>query len=426
MGAKTKRSGAAKPPEDRSEAGNADSSRDWRTRATKGDDSSDSEEEDLPAETRRRKLKVAEVYKDQEDEEVVKRPEAPYRGVPEVVISVPRKEPTKAFVGTQPSKPEERLYRLRAPVQEEGLAKKLAKRILDGEVTFKAREATGISNEVREEVRRQLSKIRQPIIPRKEQDLVQVGDSPDDPLPFLMEEVSMLGDDALEIKELPQVQHVFVTSVAKPEFPAGSVMIPDPYLQYLESLAPDEAPKPVYVDETKRVFVATESARLRVINPKIHGMGQVESVIDSGSQIVSMAYDLAKEIGLTWDPDVQIYMQSANGSLEKSVGLARNVSFKFGDIVVYLQVHIINNPAYKVLLGRPFEILTESTFENGNDGSQIVTIKDPNTGRRTTMATLPRGEEKESIKQASIPVNPSAKTADPSKTTKDFHRSSRN
>jgi hypothetical protein len=139
-----------------------------------------------------------------------------------------------------------------------------------------------------------------------------------------------------------------------------------------------------------------------------------------------MAYDLAKEIGLTWDPDVQIYMQSANGSLEKSVGLARNVSFKFGDIVVYLQVHIINNPAYKVLLGRPFEILTESTFENGNDGSQIVTIKDPNTGRRTTMATLPRGEEKESIKQASIPVNPSAKTADPSKTTKDFHRSSRN
>jgi hypothetical protein len=84
-------------------------------------------------------------------------------------------------------------------------------------------------------------------------------------------------------------------------------------------------------------------------------------------------------------------MQSANGSLKKSAGLAKNVAFLFGDITVYLQVHVIDQPAYKILLGRPFEILTATTVQNRTDGSQIITIKDPNTGGRCTIPTHNRG-----------------------------------
>jgi hypothetical protein len=104
-----------------------------------------------------------------------------------------------------------------------------------------------------------------------------------------------------------------------------------------------------------------------------------------------MALAIAEYLGLTWDPDINIYMQSANAQVEKSVGLAKNVAFRFGDITIYLQVHIIQEPAYKVLLGRPFEILTASVAVNKRDGSQILTLTDPQTQKRCTLPTLERG-----------------------------------
>jgi hypothetical protein len=49
----------------------------------------------------------------------------------------------------------------------------------------------------------------------------------------------------------------------------------------------------------------------------VNGQGFIEAVVDSGSQIVSMALLEAEKMDLLWDPDVQIYMQSANGQLWK-------------------------------------------------------------------------------------------------------------
>jgi len=144
----------------------------------------------------------------------------------------------------------------------------------------------------------------------------------------------------------------------------------------------------------KQVYVARESAHLRVTFPVINNRDSVESVLDSGSQIVSMALDQAKSLGLIWDPKIQIYMQSANGTMEQLVGMAGNVQFKWGSMNIYLQVHIISNPAYKVLLGRPFDVLTSSRVENSADGGQVVTMTDPNTGRMYAVPTFDRGTTK--------------------------------
>ena len=51
---------------------------------------------------------------------------------------------------------------------------------------------------------------------------------------------ALLGDDALDIEELPRVG-VYVTTVAEGNIPIGSVVVQDPYLQYLESLEDEEA-----------------------------------------------------------------------------------------------------------------------------------------------------------------------------------------
>ena len=252
----------------------------------------------------------------------------------------------------------EKSYRIRAPIQREGVTDEVIDQIHNTEVTVKLGDLYSLSRELREGERLKLTKVRQPVQPK-----------PIEAAPEPVERVQpvavgiQLKEDALDIEELPKVG-VYVTTVAEGNIPAGSVVAQDPYLQYLESLEDEERPKQVYV--------ARESVHLRVTYPVINNRDSIESVLDSGSQIVSMALDQAKSLGLIWDPKVQIYMQSANGATEQSVGLARNVQFKWGTMTVYLQVHVINNPAYKVLLGRPFDVLTCSKIENSPDGGQVV------------------------------------------------------
>jgi hypothetical protein len=164
----------------------------------------------------------------------------------------------------------------------------------------------------------------------------------------------------------------------------GSVVVSDPVMQYLSALKPGEKPK--------SVVVAAESHALRSVYPLINGVGQVESLLDPGSQIVSMSKEVAMALQIPWDPDIVVHMESANKSLEKTLGLAKNVPFVFGSITVYLQVHVMGKAAYKVLLGRPFDTITESEVRNSKDGSQSLTLTDLNTGERCVMHTHERGK----------------------------------
>jgi hypothetical protein len=61
--------------------------------------------------------------------------------------------------------------------------------------------------------------------------------------------------------------------------------------------------------------------------------------------------------------------------------------FQIGEITIYLQLHVQQRAPFEVLIGRPFDVLTESVIKNHADGSQEVTITDPNTGNKCTMGT---------------------------------------
>ena len=87
-------------------------------------------------------------------------------------------------------------------------------------------------------------------------------------------------------------------------------------------------------------------------------------------------------------------MQSANGELDMSLGLARNVPFRIGPVTFYMQAHVINSTAYDVLLSRPFDILTESIIRNFANEDQTITIHDPNSGKHITIPMLARGTHK--------------------------------
>src|SRR6202023_2073326 len=124
----------------------------------------------------------------------------------------------------------------------------------------------------------------------------------------------------------------------------------------------------------------------------MNGSSEEECILDGGLQIVSMSKAVAVRLGLPWDPEICIHMQSANNQIEKSLGLVRNVPFRFDHVTVYLQVHVINEPAYKVLLGRPFDAVTRSTYRNDEYGGQTLILKCPITSLDIEFETFERGE----------------------------------
>jgi hypothetical protein len=165
--------------------------------------------------------------------------------------------------------------------------------------------------------------------------------------------------------------------------PANAFIVPDPYETYLKTLPEGQKPKPL--------VVARVSHALRSIVPIVNNIGRVECVVDPGCQVIAMSEDVCNRMMICYDPTLVVQMVSANGTLDYSLGLARNVPFQFGEITLYLQIHVLRGPAYDVLLGRPFDVLTRSVVRNYQDERQTITICDPNTGKQTTIPTIARG-----------------------------------
>ena len=104
-----------------------------------------------------------------------------------------------------------------------------------------------------------------------------------------------------------------------------------------------------------------------------------------------MSEEVCNALALPYDPTICLHMMSANRGVDQSLGLVRNVPFLVGDITLYLQVHVLHGPAYDILLGRPFDVLTRSVVCNFSDENQTITIIDPNSGRKATVLTIPHG-----------------------------------
>lgn len=278
-------------------------------------------------------------------------------------------------------------YQMKAPIEQENSAKEILDKLMKAEVTWEVEDLLAASEPVRKELIRLIAKKR--VAPKEVNSLEEAPIQETlDTMPFAVseeEEEVYLRPDAIRVEDLPPASVLLTTDRQIGHVPAGALIMDDPVLQYLDSLPNGTEPKQIYV--------AKESQSLRSVYPLINGIKVEESVTDGGSQIISMAERTALEMGISWNPDIRIHMQSANSQLEMTLGLARNIPFAFGDITVYLQVHIIANPAYKVLLGRPFDVLTESLVKNTADGGQTITIKDPNTGKRSTIPTFPRGQD---------------------------------
>jgi hypothetical protein len=285
-----------------------------------------------------------------------------------------------------PAKRNEPAYKTLPPVYDGKIASTVYDRAMSTEVTLTQRELLSLSPEVRSQVREATSARRTP--PTKEHNINILADDPQ--LPFAFDD---LDDDEEEVNEKPTA--TLFNSKGEPFTPPpGAIIVPDPYETYLKSLPRGTIPE--------QLIVAKESSALRSIFPLVDNQQDVECILDPGSQIIAMSEYLCTDLGLIYDPSIVLNMQSANGEVDQSLGLARNVPMTLGEITLYVQIHVIRSPAYDILLGRPFDILTESVVRNFANEDQTITIRDPNTGLRATIPTLPRGRPRHHPKQTSF------------------------
>ena len=266
-------------------------------------------------------------------------------------------------------------FKNRAPLQLDERAKELVQDALKNTICITSEDLLNVSEPMRQELKKLLMKKR---MEKKSVTFAAEVDSE-----VGTEDDTFEAVETISAERLPGATYEILAKDAN-GMAKGSVVVSDPVMQYLNTLSPGEKPK--------TVVVAAESQALRSVYPLVNGVGEVESLLDPGSQVVSMSKEVATKLQLPWDPDIIVHMESANKTLERTLGLAKNVPFVFGPITVYLQVHVIRNAAYRVLLGRPFDTITESEVKNSKDGSQSLTLTDLNTGERCVLQTHERGK----------------------------------
>ncbi|KIJ08982.1 hypothetical protein PAXINDRAFT_58253, partial [Paxillus involutus ATCC 200175] len=113
----------------------------------------------------------------------------------------------------------------------------------------------------------------------------------------------------------------------------------------------------------------------------------VRCVLDTGSEVIAMPKALWETLGLVAHPEYLMHMQSVNKSSDSTIGVIKNLGLDLGVGELYLQVQVIPKAPFHILLGRPFHCLMSATTEDFPDGKQLLTLRDPNTGKRYKIPT---------------------------------------
>jgi hypothetical protein len=140
-------------------------------------------------------------------------------------------------------------------------------------------------------------------------------------------------------------------------------------------------------DGSVEMIVGRDSVPLSSVYPLIAGAHRFENVLDSGSEINGIRQDIWEAIGEPLHGSTMV-MQSANNTQNETVGKLRNLRVTFGDMDLYMQMQVVEDAAYEVLLGKPFFALTRCTSKFFANGDEHITLTDPNTGRMVTILAV--------------------------------------
>ena len=245
---------------------------------------------------------------------------------------------------------EEQKHRYHSPIESSAKASDLADRALDTQITISTRELLAASSEVRRQV-----------------------------------------------KDLVTSRKVAV-NVLETEEEIDS---------YLSScLENTVASTPVDFDRYKpTTSSAAHALPLRVIRPKFGDGVSAECILDSGAQVVIMRKDIWEKLGIPIVADKLMNLEAANSARTMTMGLLEDLPVHLGSVTVFLQVQVIEEAPFEVLLGRPFFDVLSCSEVSSPGGNHQLHIKDPKTGTPYVFTTQPRVTNRDSSSNTIAAVN---------------------
>lgn len=72
-----------------------------------------------------------------------------------------------------------------------------------------------------------------------------------------------------------------------------------------------------------------------------------------------------------------------------TIGVLKNLMLDFGTGKVMVQLQVLAHTNFDLLLESPFHCLMSTTTEDFPDGSQLIILHDPNSGKQITLPMCP-------------------------------------
>jgi len=239
--------------------------------------------------------------------------------------SVPINASSTGTPTSKPSSPPQPQFQYQSPMEDPAVAQKLLERLLDVQVTVSACELLSVSVDMRKMVR-----------------------------------------------ELVATKRVAVASLETSPTPTS-----DLWLEYKEFIVRDD----------EGCVVARTSLPLRALDGTLNDRLRVECLLDQGAQIVAIRRDLWEALGVPIRPDLATTLEAANKSKEDTLGVVENARLKIGGMEFRLQIHVVCDAPFDILLGQPFFSLASCVTRDQMSGDQSVALTDPNTGIQLMMPT---------------------------------------
>lgn len=227
--------------------------------------------------------------------------------------------------GTDGTQPQ---YRYVAPIEDSSVVQRVISRTLDSDVTLTQRELLSLSSDLRRQMKELTTSKRIPI-----------GG------------INLVGGQAP------------VLSTSIDSSPA------EPVLCTRNSTAPHMLP-------------------LRVVTVVMEEKVEYSAVLDQGAVVCLMREDVWRNLEVPLEPDRRMTLESADTGKSPTLGVVQNARLRIAGVVVMLQIHVVRNAPFEILLGRPFFAVTECETKDFENGDQYITLTDPmNCSRRCQIAT---------------------------------------
>jgi hypothetical protein len=143
--------------------------------------------------------------------------------------------------------------------------------------------------------------------------------------------------------------------------------------------------------EDDNLIVSEAAVPLREVPCTVGNVTGELAVLDEGSSVVVIREDLWLETGLPIQRALSMKMEGAHGDVASTLGGVLKLPITLDQVTFYVQAQVVPRAPFRILLGRPFFEMTQSTIENKPGGHTLLTVTNPNPPFETlTIPTLPR------------------------------------